>query len=578
MAPKNSKKAEKLSSKAASGFSYAKEALMSAPGFLLRDHDVYGTTVGGINLLFERPIGNAAMLLYRTAGLAFNVVAAAKGYDVGQFKFDKPTMELSSKFYNLLSWNAGIFGYDMGRYNAYDPEFLSPQNDETDKTYYYVKTAEQFSLDFLNNTGFHYDINLKSITDLESYLKERTKEIKSTKHKIQQKDSTIDLSKLSLDLNDDLKKAEQAIKDLQNELKEKKKKKFPINPSDYQDRFKTLSDDLENALKKQLKEDKERINEITSENPDITDLKENLEKALEFTEKKEKNPDKKEESVIQSRLEAFKKTIAKDAQSFQEAANHDMRRISFLNQVMKQDPKMRKTIEDLAKKAQNKRREMDGPATLEISLVSSEPLNLKDIDASVINSFRTNTGVTISKKTNEKGEEVKGSYTMQLPNRFSPLYYYGFKGEHNTKFDMTMLVKAMLANNPDCPSIMIDIKHPDPEHARFLALKAFEASRDEGLDESKIFIKINGKEVPLYDKMKTVEGKEQVETKGVLGQKDSASADKLKESIDTHAQAYQEAREQNFASMKSRAAALKAPAATPDPEAPTPPASPTSSV
>ena len=78
--------------------------------------------------------------------------------------------------------------------------------------------------------------------------------------------------------------------------------------------------------------------------------------------------------------------------------------------------------------------------------------------------------------------------------------------------------------------------------------------------------------------MKTVEGKEQVETKGVLGQKDSASADKLKESIDTHAQAYQEAREQNFASMKSRAAALKAPAATPDPEAPTPPASPTSSV
>ena len=522
----------------------------------------------GIQQPFEVLLGNPAMLLYRTAGLAFNVMAAVSESDISQFKFDKPTMELSSKFYNMLSSGAGVIGYDMGRYEAYDPDFLSPKNDESDKTYFYIKTAEQFSFDLLNNTGFAYDINLTSADSLKSYLAERIKSIKYIEAKIQEKkpDYILDLT-----LNPELVNAEIALNKLQKELKDLHE--TPINPSKYQDEFKTLSDNLAKALANQLKTDKKTLSEIGTADTNITDLTDSLQKTLEYPEKKEKDPNKKEEDVVQTRLQEFKKEIAKDADSFQQAANHDMRRISFLTQVVKQDPSMRKVIEELAIKALERRQDMDEPASLDVRILGPGSLNFKNIDPNIIKKFTTNTGVEISVTKDEKENEIKGAYSIKFPNRFSP-YHYGFKGEQNIKFDMTMLVKALVACNPSCTSIIMTIRHKDPNRARILALEAFKACRDEGFDESKITINVNGKEMPLYDKIKTVEGKEQIETKGLLGRQDIESTVTLKSSIDAHSKAYQEARTQNFASLKSRAAELK-PAEMTVPEAAARPSSAT---
>ena len=96
----------------------------------------------------------------------------------------------------------------------------------------------------------------------------------------------------------------------------------------------------------------------------------------------------------------------------------------------------------------------------------------------------------------------------------------------------------------------MEVSHPDPVHAMYLARKMFEACRDEGYDEKNITIVCNKKTIPIHDtaKGKDKDGNETVEEKGLLKNEIAKAA------IDTRAAAHQEARNANNKRLKDEIA------------------------
>lgn len=403
----------------------------------------------------------------------------------------------------------------------YNPNPLDPLHDRKETTNYNFELlngldqAKNVVIDFINSGGMTYHMTLESGSSATNYLDARNKTIKDIEQTIQTKTSSSSPPPAIPAVNKALADATTALEDFEHYMRSG----LEMEPSQCVEYFENLHKTIETELTAQLKADTAQIETLCA--GDLS-LKNEMIKAL--TESHDKQ------------LKELNEKITADKVKLHEAVRKENERIFFLAHVIRQDPTLKKVIEDLSAEAKLKRTPVGTPTTT-ATIVDSAKISFYGVDPAQISSFKA-FGATIAQNPKDKNE-----YTMELPYRFWPS---NFGLEDKTKHSIVMLIKTIKATSGS-EKIKLSVDHPDPVHAMYLARKMFEACREEGYEEKDITIVCNKKTVPVLGTANSVDkdGKE------IKGEQGLLRNDLAKQAIDNKALEFSKIRATNFNQLKS---------------------------
>lgn len=183
---------------------------------------------------------------------------------------------------------------------------------------------------------------------------------------------------------------------------------------------------------------------------------------------------------------------------FYDVLDQEFDRIALLGDRYERDRQMRAAIDELAKQRKlNEPRPPGTGATATINVDQAEA-RLKGIKIQDLDQINTLTGRPLTKNTD-------GSYSMKLSKDW---IYFDGKARSLSKSvekDLSSLAHTIKATGAD--TITMEINETNPEKAKELGKKAYEASVKAGFDPKDINIVVNGKSLTeKYEKGKLKEG------------------------------------------------------------------------
>lgn len=216
---------------------------------------------------------------------------------------------------------------------------------------------------------------------------------------------------------------------------------------------------------------------FTERSDDVTKLKETLIKDLESGHKKQ--------------LAYFDKSTQTAVTQLHESASTEAKRIIFLANLRKNNPEMRKRIEE----EMEKNRLLNNPGnTQAVFGVDLDGEHLSGVTLEAIGTIKSVSRLDMvrSVRNDKDGKEIV-SYTVSTPRHVNlltaPLYY--LDPRQNVKADLTTMAQAIRASGHD--RIKMTLEFPDhPKIAEQRAREAYEACISAGFDPDKIVIMSNG--------------------------------------------------------------------------------------
>lgn len=213
--------------------------------------------------------------------------------------------------------------------------------------------------------------------------------------------------------------------------------------------------------------------------------------ALETTFGNAAEAEKAKKTILADLEAGHKKQLADFDKSMQDsfselhvAASNEIDRIAYLANLYKNNPKMRKPIENLVADAKE--------GVIEFGLDKDRAF-LANIDPKDIQKIITNSGSEIKqqKKKDEKGNEVI-TYTIEMPRNIFGIPYY-LDPREKPLDDMKNIAQAIKGTGHT--TIKMSVSFDDEELAGIRGREAFEACILAGFELKNITINVNGKEL-----------------------------------------------------------------------------------
>lgn len=259
------------------------------------------------------------------------------------------------------------------------------------------------------------------------------------------------------------------------------------------------------AIKAQQAKELERLNDkfAPATPPARNEFREKIKAAMGPTTTEEQVDKVKDDMINATKASHASQTKRAEAEfnysikKFYSAMQKEFDRIALLGDRYERDKQMRAAIDELAKQRKLSERPPQGSGTTATINADTAEARLRGIRVQDLDTVNTLTGRALTKNTD-------GSYSMKLSKDW---IFFDRKARDATKSvekDLASLAHTIKATGAE--TITMEIKAADPDKAKELGKKAYEAAIKAGFEPRDINIVVNGKSLTeKYEKGKLKE-------------------------------------------------------------------------